>query len=303
MKNIDTLLTETRNPKSTRLSAMSTLEMLTLINSEDATVAGAVRACLEDIAGLVDACHERMEKGGRVFYIGAGTSGRLGVLDASECPPTYGVTSDLFIGLIAGGQTAFTKAVEGAEDDEQAAVKDLQEHNLNSNDTVIGLAASGRTPYVKGGLAYAREVHALTAAIACVKNPAIFADADYKINPLTGPEVVTGSTRMKAGTAQKLILNMISTSLMVKAGKVYQNLMVDVQPTNEKLVDRAARIIVEATGCDLDVAKSTLKACHLSTKLAITVILSGQDITTCEEMLARYHDNVASVIQALRSQR
>ncbi|MEG0541557.1 MAG: N-acetylmuramic acid 6-phosphate etherase, partial [Angelakisella sp.] len=226
--DLNVLETEQRNQATLDIDTMSTIEVLHVINQEDQSVALSVSKVLPSIANLIDEAYERMKRGGRIIYIGAGTSGRLGVLDASECPPTYGVEPTVVQGIIAGGFGALLKAKEGAEDDLLLAQSDLKSLNLNENDTVIGLAASGRTPYVIGGLRYANEVGAYTAAISCVNNAKISAHARTKIEAVVGPEVITGSTRMKAGTAQKLILNMVSTSLMIKYGKVYKNLMIDV---------------------------------------------------------------------------
>jgi N-acetylmuramic acid 6-phosphate etherase len=257
--NLNVLDTEQTNLNSQNIDRMETPDILRVINREDQTVALAVEKILPAVGELVDRIYERMLRGGRVIYIGAGTSGRLGVLDSSECPPTYGVDASLIQGIIAGGFGALIKAKEGAEDDPELARKDLIQVGLTRNDTVIGLAASGRTPYVIGGLDYANEIGAYTGAISCVHNAEISEHAEIGIEAVVGPEVVTGSTRMKAGTAQKMILNMISTSLMIKCGKVYKNLMVDVQPTNEKLVERAKRIIVSSSGCGYGEAEDFCK--------------------------------------------
>ena len=269
--NFAALTTESSNPRSTHLDQLSTLDMLTLINDEDATVAAAVRAELPNIARAVDAIAQRFQRGGRLFYIGAGTSGRLGVLDASECPPTFSVPPTLFQGLIAGGDSALRKSSEHSEDSPEEGARDLaaagfgQQPNprapglasetsdgttsqfTRTPDTLIGIAASGRTPYVLGALAHARSLGALTIALTCVPNSELAAAADVTIAPITGPEVLTGSTRLKAGTATKLVLNMLSTAIMVRTGATYGNLMVNVAPTNAKLVDRAQRIIIAAS--------------------------------------------------------
>lgn len=253
-ERLDQLPTEARNPASTNLDQLSTLEMLRVINAEDAKVAAAVEAALPQIAAAVDAIAARFERGGRLFYLGAGTSGRLGVLDASECPPTFAVPPTLFVGLIAGGDSALRTSSEGSEDSAEEGARDLAQHHLTANDTVIGIAASGRTPWVLGGLAEASRAGALTIALTCAggaAHPSRMAQAaEIAIELATGPEVLTGSTRLKAGTATKLVLNMISTGVMVRRGAVYGNLMVNVQLTNAKLIDRARRIIAEATGCD-----------------------------------------------------
>ncbi len=238
MLDLTKFTTEQRNQRSMDLDTMTSLQIVTTMNDEDLRAVQSVTKVLPQVATAIDWAAETLERGGRVFYMGAGTSGRLGVLDASECPPTFGVSPDLIVGLIAGGETAFIKAVEGAEDSEELGANDLRERGLSDKDLVVGLAASGRTPYVVGGLVYAKATGCKTIAIACNQGSKIGESADLAIEPVPGPEVLTGSTRLKAGTVQKLILNMISTGAMVKIGKVYQNLMVDVQQTNEKLVVR-----------------------------------------------------------------
>jgi len=298
---LDQLNTEQLNIKSLHIDEMSTVDMLKLINEEDKGVANAVEASIPQIELLVNQIHERMLQGGRIFYIGAGTSGRLGVLDASECPPTYGVDTSLFQGMIAGGASALLKAIEGAEDSKDLAKTDLKKVNLTSVDTVIGLAASGRTPYVIGGLEYAKEMNALTGAISCVENALISEYAEVAIEAVTGAEVIMGSTRMKAGTAQKLILNMISTSLMIKYGKVYGNLMVDVQPTNEKLVTRAHRIIMLASECTPEEAAYYLDQSNKNVKLAICMALTQKDKESCETFLNQTNGNVAKTINSLKT--
>lgn len=267
--------TEKRNPKTMKLDRMSALEIATVMNEEDTNVVAAIKDVLPQIAEAVELATKCLLSGGRIIYIGAGTSGRLGALDAAECPPTFGVPCETVIGLIAGGDTAFKKAVEGAEDSTSLCEKDLKDIGLCSKDIVIGLAASGRTPYVLYGLKYANSVGCKTVAIACSKDSAIGKEASVAIEPITGPEVLTGSTRLKAGTAQKMILNMISTGSMVRTGKVYQNLMVDVQPTNEKLQERALRIVMEATGCDREKAKEALTDANGEVKAAIVMTLLG----------------------------
>lgn len=297
--NLNALDTEQVNQKSKNIDVMSTMEMLQVINSEDKEVAIAVEKVLPSVQELVDAAHERMMKGGRVIYIGAGTSGRLGVLDASECPPTFGVDSSLVQGIIAGGYGALLKAKEGAEDDLTLARRDLTEIDLNETDTVIGLAASGRTPYVIGGLDYAKEIGAYTGAISCVHDAEISDHAQSKIEVLVGPEVITGSTRMKSGTAQKLILNMISTSLMIQYGKVYKNLMVDVQPTNEKLVERAKRIIMSSSGCSYDEAAKYLAESGEDVKVAISMAITDLTRIECETILNNNLRNISKAIHSL----
>jgi N-acetylmuramic acid 6-phosphate etherase len=258
MTNFKQLPTETRHPDTHRIDQLSTLEMLEVINAADRTVAEAVHAELPRIALAVDGIADRLEKGGRLFYTGAGTSGRLGVLDASECPPTYNVDPGLVVGLIAGGDFALRHSIEGAEDDAQQGVEDLKEQGLRTADALVGIAASGRTPYVIGGLVYANQLGALTVGLSCVPGSEVERRAQIGITPAVGPEVITGSTRMRAGTATKLVLNMLSTGAMIRIGMVYGNLMVNVQPTNVKLKDRAIRIIAEATEVEEDRAEELL---------------------------------------------
>ncbi len=284
--NLGSLVSETRNPQTMDLDCLSTLEMVERFNQQDALVAGAVEKTLPEVARAVDAASESLKADGRLIYMGAGTSGRLGVLDASECPPTFGVPHGLVIGLIAGGPGALLKAVEGAEDNQQLGEDDLKALNLTVNDMVVGLAASGRTPYVIGGLRYARNLGCRTAAISCNPGSAIAQEAEIAISPVVGPEALTGSTRLKSGTAQKLVLNMISTGAMVKLGKVYQNLMVDMKATNIKLVDRACRIVVEATGATREEAEQALKQTDYEVKPAILMILTGVDAPTAQARLA-----------------
>lgn len=294
MVNLESIATEQRNEKTAGIDTLDTLDMLQVINEEDMAVPMAVKACLSDIAAVVDAVTERLRQGGHLYYIGAGTSGRLGILDASECPPTFGVAPELVVGLIAGGDTAIRSAVEGAEDDREQGAGDLQAHAVSERDAVIGIAASGRTPYVIGALEYARSQGAYTAAV--TMNPAapIAEIAHRGIVCPVGGEVITGSTRLKAGTATKLILNMISTGAMIKLGKVYGNLMVDVQATNEKLKARAVRIVMTATGCDETQAKETLAEAGGKAKTAILMIIAG---LTADEASARL-DAVSGVLSA-----
>ncbi|MFS0749009.1 N-acetylmuramic acid 6-phosphate etherase [Oceanobacillus sp. 1P07AA] len=270
---LEKLPTEQRNPKTMDIDTKSIKEILEIMNREDYTVPQTVQKEILSIEKAVQRTIISFKSNGRLIYIGAGTSGRLGVLDASECPPTFGVSSEMVKGLISGGMEAIIKAKEGAEDSEAMAKQDLVEINLTDNDTVIGIAASGRTPYVKGGLAYAKEIGASTVSISNNKNSEIGKIAEIAIEAETGPEVITGSTRLKAGTAQKLILNMISTASMIGVGKVYENLMVDLQPTNKKLVDRSKRIIVEATQVDYATAENYLQKANNSVKTAIVMIL------------------------------
>jgi N-acetylmuramic acid 6-phosphate etherase len=268
------LTTESRNENTMDIDRISTLEMVGKINNEDKKVAKAVEKELPKIAEAIDSMTLRMYKGGRLIYIGAGTSGRLGILDASECPPTFGVSEEIVQGIIAGGKEAIFRAKEGAEDSKQLAVEDLKSKNITANDTIVGIAASGRTPYVIGGLEYANEIGALTVSVTCNADSEVSKTAKISIAPVVGAEVITGSTRLKAGTAQKLVLNMLSTGAMIKLGKVYGNLMVDVKSSNEKLVERAKLIVCEATGVDTEEAREVLDKTEFDVKLAIFMILS-----------------------------
>jgi len=270
--NFANLTTEKRNSASANIDKVSTLEMVKIINDEDKKVAAAVEKVLPQIARAVDLIAEKISNGGRLFYIGAGTSGRLGVLDASECPPTFGVENELVQGIIAGGNYALTNAVEGAEDNKNLAVENLREKNFTAKDILVGIAASGRTPYVIAAVEYAKNIGAATLGVSCVENSALAKIVDIEITPVTGAEVVTGSTRMKAGTATKMVLNMLTTGAMIRLGKVYGNLMVDVRATNEKLRDRAKRIVIAATGCDEVTAVETLNKFDGRAKLAIDFI-------------------------------
>ncbi len=274
MEDIKTLDTEKRNSKSMNLSSMNAKEIVSIINSEDHIVAEAISKNLGDISNVVEMAAKTISEGGRIIYLGAGTSGRLGVLDAVECPPTFGVDPGLFVGLIAGGENAFVKAIEGAEDSKEGAVKDLKDINFSNKDLLIGIAASGRTPYVIGGIEYAKEIGAKTVSLATTSNSKIGELVDQKIEVVLGAEVLTGSTRMKSGSAQKMVLNMISTGAMVLNGKVYQNLMVDVMQTNKKLEIRARNIVVEATGCSEQKARQMLEVADNSVKLAIVMIIN-----------------------------
>lgn len=283
--NLGSLVSETRNSETMDLDALSTIELVTRFNQQDTLVALAVKETLPDVARAVDAAAAALKAGGRIIYMGAGTSGRLGVLDASECPPTFGVPHGLVIGLIAGGPGALLKAVEGAEDNPQLGEDDLRALTLAPRDLVVGLAASGRTPYVIGGLKYARTTGCTTVAISCNPGSPIAQEADIAISPVVGPEALTGSTRLKSGTAQKLVLNMISTGAMVKFGKVYQNLMVDMKASNIKLVDRACRMVVEATGVTLEQARSVLEQTGYDVKPAILMVLTGLGVDAARARL------------------
>lgn len=296
MVDLAKLSTEQRNQNSMNLDQMTPIEIATLMNKEDENVISAIHEVLPQIAETIELATDSLKNGGRIIYIGAGTSGRLGVLDAAECPPTFGVEPELVVGLIAGGKNAFIKAIEGAEDSTTLCKEDLIELDLNAKDIVIGLAASGRTPYVIHGIKYAKSIGCKTVAIACSKNSEIGKEAHIAIEPVTGPEVLTGSTRLKAGTAQKLILNMISTGTMVGIGKVYQNLMVDVQQTNEKLVARAQNITMEATGCTREKAKKTLAQAKGEVKTAILMILLDLDYEAAKRKLQESNGVIRTAI-------
>ena len=270
------LVSEGRNPRSMNIDVVSTSELLVIINAEDRLVPEAVGKTLPEITRAVDAIVRAFGEGGRLIYIGAGTSGRLGVLDASECPPTFGVPAGMVIGLIAGGRDAVTNAQEGAEDRADDGAADLRNIGLNGRDVVVGIAVSGRTPYVIGALDFARRTGSKTVAVTCNPASVIAKNADISIAPVVGPEVLTGSTRLKSGTAQKLVLNMLSTASMVRIGKTYQNLMVDMIASNEKLVARAVSIVMEATGCTPEEARLALDRTGRNAKLAILVVLTGK---------------------------
>ena len=273
MIDLSVLVTESRNKETMGLDQMTPLEIVTVMNREDGKAVEAIGEVLPQIAQAIAWCTDSLKQKGRIIYIGAGTSGRLGVLDAVECPPTFGVSPDVVVGLMAGGTPAFVRAVEGAEDSQTMGEEDLKEIHLSPADIVIGLAASGRTPYVIYGLRYAKKIGCRTVAVSCNRDSEIGKEADLAIEPVPGPEVLTGSTRLKAGTVQKMVLNMISTGSMVGIGKVYQNLMVDVVQTNMKLITRAENIVMTATGCTREEARDSLEEAEGSVKLAITMIL------------------------------
>lgn len=273
--NLSSMLTEERNPASENIDQLSTLEIVRIINEEDKKVALAVENVLPNIAQAVDAISQAFLKGGRLIYCGAGTSGRLGILDASECPPTYGTKPEMVIGLIAGGHPAILKAVENAEDSVEHGVNDLKNISFNQHDVLVGIAASGRTPYVIAAMEYAKSFGATVVSISCNPSSKMVSLADIAITPIVGPEVVTGSSRMKAGTAQKLVLNMLTTGSMIKIGKVYSNLMVDVEATNAKLVERQKRIVMQATECSREDAEQALLLANNHCKTAIVMILTG----------------------------
>lgn len=283
--DLSNLVTESRNHNSENIDTLSTFDMLKVINNEDKKVPLAVEKTLPEITQLVDKVAIAFSQGGRLIYCGAGTSGRLGILDASECPPTYGTPHEMVIGLIAGGHKAILQAVENAEDNTQLGEQDLRQLNFNEQDILVGIAASGRTPYVIGALQYAKSLGATTGAISCNPESPIAKLADIAITPIVGAEVVTGSSRMKAGTAQKLILNMITTGAMIKIGKVFGNLMVDVEATNAKLVERQIRIVMQATECERAIAEEALSQCYRHCKTAILMILANVDAQQATQML------------------
>lgn len=285
LQQLNQLITEQRNPNSMQLDSLSAQELVALINREDQQVALAVEKCLPQIASAVEKIVAAFERGGRLVYVGAGTSGRLGVLDASECPPTYGVKPEMVVGLIAGGDHALRHPIEGAEDNVQQGQADLEEIDFSARDVLVGIAASGRTPYVLGALNYAKQLGATTVSIASNPKSKMAEVADIAIETVVGPEVLTGSSRMKSGTAQKLVLNMLTTASMVLIGKCYQNLMVDVQASNEKLKARALKIVMEATECDNEAAANVLAKANGQVKLAILMQLSGLDALEAQSLL------------------
>ncbi|MDU3948444.1 MAG: N-acetylmuramic acid 6-phosphate etherase [Haemophilus parainfluenzae] len=288
LQTLSTLITEQRNPNSMHVDSLSALEIVQLMNEEDKQVPLAIEKCLPQIAQAVERIVAAFQQGGRLVYIGAGTSGRLGVLDASECPPTFGVSPEMVKGIIAGGERALRHPIEGAEDSKAQAVVDLQTIQLSSKDVLVGIAASGRTPYVIGALEYAKSLGSVTVSIASNPNSAMANIVDIAIDTVVGPEVLTGSSRLKSGTAQKLVLNMLTTASMILMGKCYQNLMVDVQASNEKLKARAIHIVMQATDCDKALAEETLKQADQNAKLAIMMILSGLDRAQAEALLEKH---------------
>lgn len=288
LQTLSTLITEQRNPNSMHVDSLSALEIVQLMNEEDKQVPLAIEKCLPQIAQAVERIVAAFQQGGRLVYIGAGTSGRLGILDASECPPTFGVSPEMVKGIIAGGERALRHPIEGAEDSKTHAVVDLQTIQFSSKDVLVGIAASGRTPYVIGALEYAKSLGSVTVSIASNPNSAMANIVDIAIDTVVGPEVLTGSSRLKSGTAQKLVLNMLTTASMILMGKCYQNLMVDVQASNEKLKARAIHIVMQATDCDKALAEETLKQADQNAKLAIMMILSGLDRAQAEALLEKH---------------
>ncbi|NIH06603.1 N-acetylmuramic acid 6-phosphate etherase [Providencia rettgeri] len=294
--DLSKMVTESRNAASTHIDQLPTLQMLQVINNEDKQVPLAVEKVLPEIAQLVDKVADAFLNGGRLIYSGAGTSGRLGILDASECPPTYGTPHEQVVGLIAGGHQAIFRAVENAEDKPELGEQDLKNIQFNEKDILVGIAASGRTPYVLGALAYANKIGATTAAISCNPNSPIANAADIAITPVVGAEVVTGSSRMKAGTAQKLVLNMITTGAMIRIGKVFGNLMVDVEATNAKLIERQTKIVMEATDCDRATAETALQQCDRHCKTAILIVLTGLNADDARQLLSDNHGFIRTAL-------
>ncbi|PWI35314.1 N-acetylmuramic acid 6-phosphate etherase [Vibrio albus] len=284
---ISQLISEGRNPETMDIDLLPSLEIVKRLNQQDYQVPAAVEKVLPQVAQAVDKITEAFSNNARLIYMGAGTSGRLGVLDASECPPTFGVSEQMVIGLIAGGKEAMFTAQEGAEDSLELGQTDLEKLNLTAKDVVVGIAASGRTPYVIGGLEYANDIGATTIAVSCNPDSPIAEIAGIAISPVVGPEALTGSTRLKSGTAQKLVLNMLSTASMIRLGKSYQNLMVDVKATNKKLLARAVRIVMQATDCQAQTAEQVLKETNNNVKLSILMLLSGMDRTTARQQLEK----------------
>ena len=286
--NITKLNTEQQNPKTMNIDLMSTEEIITVINQEDTLVPNVLARQVPNVSEVVDKIVAAFKQGGRLIYVGAGTSGRLGIIDASECPPTYGTDPGMVVGIIAGGKEAMTEAIEGVEDDKQQGQTDMEEISLSAKDVLVGIAASGRTPYTIGALEYAKQLGAVTVSVVCSKDSEMEQVSDYTIAAVVGPEVITGSTRMKAGTAQKLILNMLSTASMIKMGKVYGNLMVDVQMTNKKLHSRAVNIVKMATGASDEEATAAIKEQNYHTKAAILQIITGLKGTEAKDLLDKH---------------
>lgn len=295
---LKSLTTEQVNGKSIHIDMCSTHEILDIINSEDMLVPLAVKKEIPNIEKAVDSIVENIKKGGRLFYIGAGTSGRLGILDASECPPTYGTDPELVQGIIAGGRDAMFNSIEDAEDSEEMGIQVVHDKGISQNDVVVGITASGRTPYVLGAVREAKKIGAVTVGISSNSTSIIKNDVDIAITPIVGPEVVTGSTRMKSGTAQKLVLNMITTAVMIKLGKVYGNLMVDLKPTNKKLVDRAVRIVIHATSVSEEMAQKYMELSDFNPKAAIVMIKAGVSKEKAEEMLSEGKGFVTKALEA-----
>ena len=303
MSELEHLISEERNPNTMEIDLLPTTEILLAMNREDRFVPDAVGKVIPEIARAVDRIVDAFGKGGRLIYLGAGTSGRLGVLDSAECPPTFSVPGDMVVGLIAGGADALVRAIEGAEDDPEGGVAALKGIGLTEKDVVVGVAVSGRTPYVTGGLTYAKTVGATTVALSCNQDSAIACIADIAILPVVGPEVLAGSTRLKSGTAQKLVLNMLTTASMIRLGKCYQNLMVDLRPTNTKLIARAARIVMLATGCAPEQAQEALQRTDNDVKLAILMTVTGTPIEEAKLALLSAGGFLRKAIRDVRGSR
>ncbi len=291
------LTTEKSNCRSKDIDKKTTMEVISIMNEEDKLVAYAVEKEIPNITKAVDTIIDTFNKGGRLIYIGAGTSGRLGVLDASECPPTFSTDKEQVIGIIAGGKEALTEAIEGAEDNEKRGEEDLKSVNLTNLDTVVGIAASGNTPYVLGAINYANSIGVNTVGLSCNEGSLLSKIAKISITPVVGPEVITGSTRLKAGTAQKMVLNMLTTASMVGIGKVYNNLMVDLNPSNNKLVERSKRIIIEATGVNEDIAQKYLELSKIKPKIAIVMIEAKCSYDAAVKLLDKYNGSVYKAIE------
>ncbi|QOF67496.1 N-acetylmuramic acid 6-phosphate etherase [Actinobacillus sp. GY-402] len=296
LQSLAQMVTEQRNAASMDIDRLNALEIVKIINREDQRVPLAVERCLPQIAQAVEKIVAAFQRGGRLIYIGAGTSGRLGVLDASECPPTYGVSPDMVVGIIAGGERALRQPIEGAEDNPQQGQTDLEKIRFSAQDVLVGIAASGRTPYVIGALNYAKSLNAVTIAVTSNPGSAMAKIADIAIETVVGQEVLTGSSRMKSGTAQKLVLNMFTTASMILMGKCYQNLMVDVQASNEKLRARALRIVMQATECSEETAQQTLQRADNNAKLAIMMILSGLEKNAATQLLNRHQGKLRQAL-------
>lgn len=293
--------TEQVNDRTRNIDKLDTLKILELINDEDQIVAVAIKEVLPQISDAIDCIYQSIKNGGRLFYIGAGTSGRLGVLDAAECPPTFGTSPELVQAIIAGGEKAIFNAVEGAEDDYAQGIEDLKSRELNAKDVVVGITASGRTPYVRGGLDYTKQVGASAVALSCNKGALISENADYKIEVIVGPEILAGSTRLKAATAHKMILNMITTTTMIKLGKVYQNLMVDLNASNYKLIERARNIVIEVTGASYEESEKTLNETNQEVKSAIVMIEAGVPLEVAKGYIEKADGSVCKAIELLKN--
>lgn len=295
--SLDQLVSEGRNPSTMDIDLLSTVDILNKINAEDQKVAQAVKCVLPQLAKAVEATVSAFNQGGRLIFIGAGTSGRLGVLDAVECVPTFNINSEQVVGIMAGGRDAIFKAVEGAEDSTTLAVDDLKAINLTADDLVVGLAASGRTPFVLSGLAYAKSQGSVTVGVTCCPGTPLMSESDIGICPVVGPEVLAGSTRMKSATAQKMVLNMLTTASMIKSGKSYQNLMVDVKASNEKLMARAVRIVMQATDCSYEASKEALKKANNNAKMAILLLLTGSTLEQGEALLKKHNGFLRNAVE------